>query len=190
VLFFFLRDVCDGDLVAWIDARLAAADDPGRPDRAALMRQALLAPLCCIHGVSSKVLSMAFANLLLGADPSRERWVTTGASMVAVDTLVHNWLHRTGSLRRLGAEHAYGPACYRPGGCASIIEEAARRIDARQFCPDGPAFFPRLLQKAIWMFCAEAHLGICNGNRIDDRDRCAQTACPLFVSCERVALRR
>ena len=189
-LFFFLRDVCDGDLVAWIDARLAAADDPGRPDRAALMRQALLMPLCCIHGLSSKVLSMAFANLLLGADPSRERWITTGASMVAVDTLVHNWLHRTGSLRRLGAEHAYGPACYGPSGCASIIEETARRIDARQFCPDGPAFFPRLFQKAIWMFCAEAHLGICNGNRIDDRDRCAQTACPLFVSCERVALRR
>ena len=70
--------------------------------------------------------------------------------MVAVDTLVHNWLHRTGSLRRLDAEHAYGPACYRSGGCASIIEETARRIDARQFCPDGPAFFPRLLQKAIW----------------------------------------
>ena len=110
--------------------------------------------------------------------------------MVVVDTLVHNWLHRTGSLRRLGAEHAYGPACYRPSGCASIIEETARRIDARQFCPDGPAFFPRLLQKAIWMFCAEAHLGICNGNRIDDRDRCAQPACPLFVSCEREALRR
>ena len=44
-----------------------------------------------------------------------------------------------------------------------------RRIDARQFCPDGPEFFPRLLQKAIWMFCAEAHLGICHGNRIDDR---------------------
>jgi len=130
-----------------------------------------LEPLCCIHGVSSKVLSMACANLLLGADPSRERWVTTGASMVAVDTLVHNWLHRTGSLRRLGAEHAYGPACYGPTGCASIIEETARRIDARQFCPDGPAFFPRLLQKAIWMFCAEAHLGICNGNRIDDSRR-------------------
>ena len=154
------------------------------------MRQALLEPLCCIHGVSSKVLSMAFANLLLGADPSRERWVTTGASMVAIDTLVHNWLHRTGSLRRLGAEHAYGPACYGAGGCASIIEETARRIDARRFCPDGPAFFPRLLQKAIWMFCAEAHLGICNGNRIDDRDRCTQTGCPLFISCEREALRR
>jgi hypothetical protein len=32
---------------------------------------------------------MALADLLLGADPNRERWVTTGASMVAVDTLFH-----------------------------------------------------------------------------------------------------
>jgi hypothetical protein len=157
-LFLFLRDVCGGNLVVWIDERLAAADQPGAPDRAARMRQALLEPLRCIHGVSHKVLSMAFADLLLGADPNRERWVTTGASMVAVDTLVHNWLHRTGTLRRLGAEHAYGPACYGPGGCASIIEQAAQHIDAREFCPDGPAFFPRLVQKAVWLFCAEAGL--------------------------------
>ncbi|HLL13417.1 MAG TPA: hypothetical protein VK570_20305, partial [Rubrivivax sp.] len=188
-LFLFLRDVCGGDLVGWIDQRLASADDPDRADRAALMREALLEPLCGIHGVSHKVLSMALAGLLLGADPNRERWVSTGASMVAVDTLVHNWLHRTGTLRRLGAEHAYGPACYRPGGCASLIEEAARHIDARQFCPAGPAFFPRLVQKAIWLFCAEAGLGLCNGNRIDDRDRCGQHECPLFQGCERVALR-
>ena len=43
-----------------------------------------------------------------------------------------------------------------------------------QFCPNGPVFFPRLVQKAIWLFCAEAGLGICNGNRIDDWDGCAQ----------------
>ncbi len=146
-LFLFIRDVCNGDLVSWIDKRLAAADQAGAADRATSMRQSLLEPLGCIYGVSSKVLSMALSELLLGADPNRERWVTTGASMVAVDTLVHNWLHRTGALARRGAAHAYGPACYRPGGCANLIEEAARQIDARQFCPDGPAFFPRLLQK-------------------------------------------
>jgi hypothetical protein len=33
---------------------------------------------------------MALADLLLGAAPNRERWMMTGASMVAVDTLVHN----------------------------------------------------------------------------------------------------
>ncbi len=188
-LFLFIRDICNGDLVSWIDDRLATADQPGAPDRAARMRQALLEPLGCIHGVSGKVLSMALANLLLSTDPNRERWVATGASMVAVDTLVHNWLHRTACLRRLGAEHVYGPACYAPGGCAAIITEAARQIDARQFCPDGPAFFPRLLQKAIWTFCAKSGRDICNGNRIDDREPCNQVACPLFGRCERVPLR-
>ena len=53
--------------------------------------------------------------------------------MIAVDTLVHNFLHRTGILQRLNAGHAYGPACYRPGACAEIIELVAQRIDAREF---------------------------------------------------------
>ena len=36
-------------------------------------------------------------------------------SLVAVDTLVHNFLHRTGILRRLCADHPYGDRCYRAG---------------------------------------------------------------------------
>jgi len=32
-LFLFIRDLADGDLVAWIDRQLAAADDPTDPDR-------------------------------------------------------------------------------------------------------------------------------------------------------------
>src|SRR3712207_5046779 len=55
---------------------------------------------------------MALADLLLGTDPKRERWLTTGASLIVIDTLVHNWMHRTGILRELGAEHAYGSARY------------------------------------------------------------------------------
>ena len=54
---------------------------------------------------------MAFADLLLGTDLKRERWLPTGVSLLVTDTLVHNWLHRTGILRGLQAEHAYGPAC-------------------------------------------------------------------------------
>ena len=188
-LFLFVRDVCGGDLVGWIDDRLARADQEHNPDRAALMRQALLEPLGEVHGVSNKVLSMALADLLLGADPERERWTTTGASFVAIDTLVHNWLHRTGCLKRLGAEHAYGPRCYAPRGCADIVEEAARHIDARVYCPEGPAFFPRLVQTALWGFCTDGALGICNGNKIDDRARCFRCACPIFDRCDRVPLR-
>jgi hypothetical protein len=187
-LFLFIRDICDGDLVGWIDQRLAAADRPDAPDRATRMRAALLEPMSEIYGVSNKVLSMCMADLLLGGDPARERWVTTGASMIAVDTLVHAFLHRTGTLRRFNAEHPYGPGCYGPSGCAEIIDGLARRIDAREFNPDFRVCFPRLIQFAIWRFCAASELDTCNGNRIDDRHRCENHYCAVFVDCDRVAL--
>ena len=187
-LFLFLRDVGAGDFVGWIDARLAAADTGQDADRRASMRQALLEPLAEVYGVSFKVLSMALADLLLAGDVARERWTTTGGSMIVVDTLVHNWLHRTGSLHELGAGHPYGIGCYRPGGCADIIEAASGTIDARQFGPENPPFFPRLVQKAIWLFCTEAAHDHCNGNRIDDRFSCRHNDCPLSVDCRRVPL--
>ena len=71
---------------------------------------------------------MALSDLLLGADPKRERWIYTGAHLIVIDTLVHNWMHRTGILAELGAEHAYGPPCYRPGGCAQIIVSSEPQI--------------------------------------------------------------
>lgn len=188
-LALFLRDVCDGDLVGWLDARLLTADVPGGPDRLLALRTAVLEPLSGIYGVSAKVWSMALADLLLAGDPGRERWLAAGAGMIAVDTLVHNWLHRSGCLADLGAEHPYGPGCYAPGGCASIIEAASQEIDARRYCPEGPATFPRLVQKAIWLLCTESGFDLCNGNRIEDRHACHQTACPIGDRCERLALR-
>src|SRR5258705_8451746 len=58
-LYLFIRDIADGDLVGWIDQRLQAAKTPAGPDRVARMRDALLAPLREIYGVSDKVLAMA-----------------------------------------------------------------------------------------------------------------------------------
>ena len=133
------------------------------------------------------------------ADILRRRWplilaaslVLNGflAGMIAVDTLVHNWMHRSGCLADLGAEHPYGPGCYTPGGCAGIIEAAAQRINAQRYCPEGPAIFPRLVQKAIWLFCTESGFDLCNGNRIDDRHACMQLACPVREGCARLPLR-
>ena len=188
-LFLFIRDVCGGDLIGWIDNRLAVADRPGEQDRATRMRQAVLEPLTNVHGVSNKVLSMALADLLLAADPDRERWVTTGASMVAIDTLVHNFFYRTGILSRCSAEHRYGDACYGPASCASIIQEMAQQIDARAYDPTYPTCFPRFVQQAIWRFCAQDQLNICNGNRINDDHRCQNRRCTLFKTCARISLR-
>jgi hypothetical protein len=142
-----------------------------------------------VHGISNKVVSMALAHLLLGANKRRALWIETGAIMIAVDTLVHNFLHRTGILARFHSAHPYGPRCYAPGGCAEIIELIAANIDAKRFNPTFPAVFPRFVQHAIWRFCAEYGLDECNGRQIDDRRRCDRKDCALFRGCDRMPLK-
>ena len=188
-LFLFMRDIADGDFVGWIDRRLADADSASAPDRPTRLRQALVEPLSHVYGVSNKVLSMALAGFLLAGDTRRALWIEAGAAMIAVDTLVHNFLHRTGILGQLGAHHLYGPACYATAGCSEILERIAGNIDARRFNPAFPANFPRFVQHAVWAFCAEGGLDECNGRRIDDRKRCTRTQCPVFRLCDRVPLK-
>jgi hypothetical protein len=143
-----------------------------------------------IYGVSDKVLAMALSSILLGAPKKMVRWIEVGGSMIAIDTLVHNFLLRTGILHRFKAEHAYGAACYRPGGCADIIAAVAERIDARQFNPAFPQPFPRFVQHAVWRYCSRSGLDVCNGNQIDDSRRCNNMDCRVRPMCDRVALRR
>ena len=188
-LFLFIRDVAEGDLVAWIDAQLDAAHGRFATGRLESQRAALLTSLRGIYGVSDKAISMALAELLIGAGQHRPRWAEVGARMIAVDRLVHNFLHRTGILRRLDAEHAYGPACYGAERCVGIIGQIAAEIDARQFNPRFPKIFPRFVQHAVWRYCAESGLDICNGNKIDDTLPCTNSYCRLYSHCDRLALR-
>ena len=60
-LYLFIRDIADGDLIAWIDQRLQAASSPAGPDRRTRLRDTLIAPLREICGVSDKVLAMVLA---------------------------------------------------------------------------------------------------------------------------------
>jgi hypothetical protein len=86
--------------------------------------------------------------------------------------------HRTGILQRFNANHQYGLACYQPGGCADILQTVAGHIDARQFNSSYPQVFPRFVQHAIWRYCSQSGLDVCNGNRIDDRRRCENPSSP------------
>jgi hypothetical protein len=95
-LFLFMRDVADNDFVGWIDSQLRTVNSQS-PNRLAALREAIIGPLRNVYGVSDKVLAMALSNLLLGAGKRRPLWLEVGATFVAVDTLVHNFLHRTGS---------------------------------------------------------------------------------------------
>jgi hypothetical protein len=181
-----MRDVADRDFVGWIDGQLEAADDGGEIDRLDRMRAALIEPLRNVYGVSDKILNMALSVLMLAAED--RRWVEVGGSMIAIDTLVHNFLHRTGFLSRFRAPHSYGGRCYAAGGCADLIRQAAKLIDARQFNSSYPATFPRFVQHAIWRFCAQQQLNVCNGNRIDDGRRCDNVYCTIRGICDRIRL--
>jgi hypothetical protein len=187
-LFLFIRDIADGDLVTWLDQQLKATKVGAATDRLAAMRSAVVEPLRHVYGISDKVLAVALSLLFIGVGKRRPLWFEVGTTFIAVDTLVHNFLHRTGILGRFSASHAYGPACYRNGGCADILQLVAAHIDAKAFNPAFPTVFPRFVQSAVWRYCAESGLDVCNGNRIDDRGRCDNIYCRVRSDCDRVVL--
>jgi hypothetical protein len=183
-LWMFMRDVSCGDFVGWCDYQLRPSmlHELGTPD---IYGGPIVGPMSHIEGIGPKVLSMSLATLLLAGDVDRPEWIEAGARMIAIDSLVHAWLHRTGILKLMGGEHAYGAACYQEAGCAEIIEAVSKRIDVRKFNRSYPRNFPRFVQFSIWRFCAQDELNICNGNKIDDLKKCKQVTCPLYAKCAR-----
>jgi hypothetical protein len=179
-LFLFLRDVAGNDLVAWVDHRLASSTVRQNTPTAAL-----IAPLRHVYGVADKVLGMALATLLLAAGPERNTWIAAGARLIAIDSLVHKFLHRTGLLKRFHMEHRYGPACYGTEGCTGLVLKLSARINAREFNRDYPGYFPRFVQHAIWRYCAQDGHDICNSLRISDRKSCGNIYCRVFRRCDR-----
>ena len=149
----------------------------------------LLEEFGTIYGVGPKLASMALASLLIAAGRSKPGWLALGRSFVVVDSLVHNFLHRTGILAAYGHSHAYGQACYGKAGCSVVLYKLAEAINLKSIEPRAPAYNPRLLQYVIWQFCAQTGLDICNGNHIDDRQACQRTDCPIGRRCPRVPLK-
>jgi hypothetical protein len=188
-LFLFVRDITGGDLIGWIDRQLAGAVSTSGADLEAARQEALLGPLRNVYGISDKVLTMALSSLLMGARGERPVWFETGRAMIAIDTLVHAFLHRTGILQGCGIPHSYGAACYARGGCAEVIRTVASGIDACAFNRNFPSTFPRFVQHAIWRFCAADGLNLCNGNRIDDRKPCQIDYCYIYEKCGRKPLK-
>lgn len=181
-LALFIRDVAQGDLISWLQHRIRRVTRHHET-----IYSALIEPLSQIHGVSDKVIRLALSDLLLGVGRFRQ-WRDIGAKIVVVDSLVHNFLQRTGILSRLNANHGYGPQCYQTGGCVDVLHLLSTFIDARSFNRDFPSYFPRFVQKAIWNYCASSEFNICNGNQIADGRRCQNRYCSLYQICDRVRL--
>ncbi len=181
-LYLLIRDRCGGDLVGFIDCTIAIALEQSDP--VTIAREAILAAFTSIVGVSRKLASMMCAELLLSAGDSRPAWREVGKSMVAVDSLVHAWLHRTGILTAYRSSHPYGTRCFGLRGCEWIIRDLAERLAGGGHGQPSP----RELQHAIWRFCAADELAICNGWRIPARSSCEQSECPLWQGCARLPL--
>lgn len=173
-LFLFIRDVCDGDLASWLNIRLGVVRKEPIDSYGQRLAAAVSGPLLYVYGVSQKVVSMALADLLMRSSTERPLWHIAGSNLVAIDTLVHNLLARTGSLAAHGAVHLYGPLCYASGSCRDMVCDVAER---------STAFSPRLLQHALWQFCAQEQLDICNGNYSSKEPPCANVACPVRSCC-------
>lgn len=184
-LFFFMRDVAGCDFFGWIEAQLSRSI--GKTES---IGELLIVPMRSIHGLSDKVLSMALATLLIGRSQKDSKWFKAGCRMIVVDSLVHNFLHRTGILKRLRIDHLYGVQCFRQNRCAGLLLQLSEQIDAQNYNETYPSFFPRFVQNAIWRYCAQSELNECNGVRINDRHRCKNQTCRLHLACDRERLGR
>jgi len=181
-LYFFIRDVAGGDLVSYLDEAVAGVSEHATSRS---VHAALIPPWRSVFGISDKVIAMALTTLLMSAPRQKKGWASAGQRLIVVDSLVHNFLHRTGALSSLGTMHPYGARCYAPGGCFDVLDILARGVDARRFDRGFPAQFPRFIQLAIWRYCAQSAWNVCNGNQIDDRRRCGDRGCYLHEGCRR-----
>jgi len=158
-LYFFLRDVCGRDFYAYATQHFGT----GRLTAGAVneLLHAFIGKVTTIANVGPKLAHMALSSLFL----TRWDYCQVGLHMIAVDSLVHNFLHRTGILDSCQLDHAYGPRCHTEKGCMGVIQDLANRIDCREFNPTLPAHFPRFIQYHIWAYCAKDGENICNGNK-------------------------
>jgi hypothetical protein len=182
--YFYIRDECQGDLLGHFDGIIKKhfnqVDGTGIPEA----RNGLIEAFTKVFGIGDKLANMTLSYLLC-ADPENQPWVRLGQSMVAVDSLVHNFLHRTGILKFYQADHRYGPLCSKD--CLGVLDVLIGKIDASQFNPDYPKYFPRFVQFSIWRFCTLEVLAICNGVNIDDTKPCDRDdICPVFKLCDHI----
>ena len=161
-LYFFLRDVCRRDFYAYVREHFGQ----GQLADGAMneLLQGFIGKITTIANVGPKLAHMALAWLFLTRYPGWD-YRQVGLHMIAVDSLVHTFLHRTGILANYEVDHAYGPRCHAETGCLGVIDDLARRIDCREFDPTLPANFPRFIQYHIWAYCGQGGENICNLNK-------------------------
>lgn len=187
--YFYLGDECHGDLITHIDNIILKHFRVGvdEPSATIAAKDDLIGSLTKIFGVGNKLANMTLSSFLM-ADQTRVYHIKVARALVAIDSLVHNFFHRTGALQLYECSHNYGPSCFK--NCVQIVNTLSKHIDVKIFKEDQPRYFPRFVQHSIWYFCAGDGADICNGKNIDDSEPCnMEGICPVYDLCGRITLK-
>ena len=186
--YFYIRDICQGDMISHFNRIIERYINTSNPDPSAVIdaRNDLVADFKLIFGVGDKLANMTLSSFLL-ADQDNKSYARVGQTMIAIDSLVHNFLQRTGLLKFYDCHHNYGPGCSKH--CVTVIDSLAKKIDARQFNKAHPPYFPRFIQFSLWRFCTINGENICNGVNINDAKPCKQENCPVYFLCDHAPLK-
>ena len=83
----------DADIFRDVAAKASGAGSRFHaPDPLSQARIGLIEPMRNVYGVADKILAMAMSGILIGAADVRPSWLEVGVQLIAVDTLVHNFL--------------------------------------------------------------------------------------------------
>lgn len=187
-LYFFKRDVCQDDFIGFIDKCFKKYEtEKEGPNKSKQMQKDITERFCLIYGVNNKLSNMALADMLIGWDKKKSDWMRVGCSMIAIDSLVHNFMHRTGILKYYKAEHRYGE-CYDENSCFDIIYNLSNKINCNKIFSSYPEFFPRHIQFSIWRFCSKGNSNICNGNNINKIQYFCKNNCAFDNICSKIPL--
>ena len=104
-LYFFLRDVCVRDFYAFVRDHFGE----GQPSAEAVNERLhdFIGKITTIANVGPKLAHMALSGLFLTRYPGWD-YRQVGLHMIAVDSLVHTFLHRTGILANYEVDHLVG----------------------------------------------------------------------------------
>jgi hypothetical protein len=168
-VYLFLRDRCRNDFPGFVKSffgspkQLARLSEEDLRDKLKLF----VKEMTRLHMVGPKLVNMAVADVFC-VTAKDWNYLRVFHRMVAVDTLIHEFLHRSGTLKAFGKEHNYGAACHKEHGCLGVIEEVARQIDCSRYNEEYPAYFPKLVQSCLWRFCTEScNLNACRRNAVN-----------------------
>jgi len=152
-------------------------DEPSPTSRAALLVERFAA----VHRVGRKLATMFVSALSTPAlAPGLTPWFpeVDGNELVVVDT---NVARAVDAFRAPGAAKTYDAR-------ERWVREQAAKLDLRVFGPNLPAYSPRVVQEALYVFCSKSNR-VARGDDCSNRSSpcaaCAPALCPFTSPTER-----